>query len=80
MKLNNDQRNKQGFNLFIYLFLPYMLRAFCSPPSEAGVQLRQWFKSPSIHRFVASSDLGFDAKCLHWLKIHMFGQILVVNC
>jgi hypothetical protein len=28
MKLYNDQRNAQGFNLFIYLLLPYMFRAF----------------------------------------------------
>jgi hypothetical protein len=46
MKLYNDQRNAQVFNLFIYLLLPYMFRAFFSPSSEAGVQLRQWFKSP----------------------------------
>jgi hypothetical protein len=32
--------------LFIYLLLPYIFRAFFSPSSEAGVQLRQWFKSP----------------------------------
>jgi hypothetical protein len=25
----NDQRNAQVFNLFIYLLLPYMFRAFC---------------------------------------------------
>jgi hypothetical protein len=28
MKLYNDQRNAQVFNLFIYLLLPYMFRAF----------------------------------------------------
>jgi hypothetical protein len=28
MKLYNDQRHAQVFNLFIYLFLPYMFRAF----------------------------------------------------
>jgi hypothetical protein len=28
MKLHNDQRNAQVFNLFIYLLLPYMFRAF----------------------------------------------------
>jgi hypothetical protein len=28
MKLYNDQRNAQVLNLFIYLLLPYMLRAF----------------------------------------------------
>jgi hypothetical protein len=28
MKLYNDQRNAQVFNLFIYLPLPYMFRAF----------------------------------------------------
>jgi hypothetical protein len=28
MKLYNDQRNAQVFNLFIYLHLPYMFRAF----------------------------------------------------
>jgi hypothetical protein len=28
LKLYNDQRNAQVFNLFIYLLLPYMFRAF----------------------------------------------------
>jgi hypothetical protein len=28
MKLYNDQRDAQVFNLFIYLLLPYMFRAF----------------------------------------------------
>jgi hypothetical protein len=28
MELYNDQRNAQVFNLFIYLLLPYMFRAF----------------------------------------------------
>jgi hypothetical protein len=28
MKLYNEQRNAQVFNLFIYLILPYMFRAF----------------------------------------------------
>jgi hypothetical protein len=28
MKLYNDQRNAQVFNLFVYLLLPYMFRAF----------------------------------------------------
>jgi hypothetical protein len=28
MKLYTDQRNAQVFNLFIYLLLPYMFRAF----------------------------------------------------
>jgi hypothetical protein len=28
MKLYNEQRNTQVFNLFVYLFLPYMFRAF----------------------------------------------------
>jgi hypothetical protein len=28
MKLYNNQRNAQAFNLFIYLLLPYMFRAF----------------------------------------------------
>jgi hypothetical protein len=28
MKLYNGQRNAQVFNLFIYLLLPYMFRAF----------------------------------------------------
>jgi hypothetical protein len=31
MKLCNDQRNAQCFNLFIYLLLPYMFRAFYYP-------------------------------------------------
>jgi hypothetical protein len=29
LKLYNDQPNAQVFNLFIYLLLPYMFRAFC---------------------------------------------------
>jgi hypothetical protein len=28
MKLYNDQRNANVFNLFIYLLVPYMFRAF----------------------------------------------------
>jgi hypothetical protein len=28
MELYNDQRNAQIFNLFVYLLLPYMFRAF----------------------------------------------------
>jgi hypothetical protein len=28
LKLYNDKRNAQVFNLFIYLLLPYMFRAF----------------------------------------------------
>jgi hypothetical protein len=31
MKLYNDQHNVQVFNLFIYLLLPYMFRAFFKP-------------------------------------------------
>jgi hypothetical protein len=46
MKLYNDQRNAQGFNLFINLLLPYMFQASFSPSSEAGVQIWQWFKPP----------------------------------
>jgi hypothetical protein len=46
LKLYNDQCNAQVFNLFIYLLLPYMLRLSFSPSSDAGVQFRQWFKSP----------------------------------
>jgi hypothetical protein len=48
MKLYNDKLNAQvfKFNLFIYLLLPYMFWAFFSPFSEAGIQLRRWFKSP----------------------------------
>jgi hypothetical protein len=44
MKLYNDQHKAQVFYLFIYLLLSYMFRTFSSS-SEAGVQLRQWFKS-----------------------------------
>jgi hypothetical protein len=40
MILSNNQRNAQVFNLFICFLLPYMFRAFFSPSSEAGVQLR----------------------------------------
>jgi hypothetical protein len=28
MKMYNDERNAQVFNLFIYLLLPYMFQAF----------------------------------------------------
>jgi hypothetical protein len=28
VRLDNDQRNAQVYNLFIYLLLPYMFRAF----------------------------------------------------
>jgi hypothetical protein len=48
MKLYNDQRNAQVFNLF-YLSIYSCLTCFglsFSPSSEAGVQIRQWFKSP----------------------------------
>jgi hypothetical protein len=31
MKLYNHQRNAQGFNLFIYLLLPYMFRSYIRP-------------------------------------------------
>jgi hypothetical protein len=31
LKLYNDQRNAQFFNLFIYLLLPYMFRVFYYP-------------------------------------------------
>jgi hypothetical protein len=31
MKMYNDQRNAQVFNLFIYLLQPYMFRAFFEP-------------------------------------------------
>jgi hypothetical protein len=45
MKLYNDQRDAQVFNLFIYLLLPYVSGLTFSPSSEAGVQIRQWVKS-----------------------------------
>jgi hypothetical protein len=45
MKLYNDQRNAQVFNLSIYFCLTCFGLSF-SPSSEAGVQFRQWFKSP----------------------------------
>jgi hypothetical protein len=46
MKMYNDQRNAQVFNLFINLFLPYMFWAFfqaifrgsCTPASEDGLK------------------------------------------
>jgi hypothetical protein len=44
MKLYNDQRNAQVFNLSIY-FCRTFFGLSVSPSSEAGVQLRQWFKS-----------------------------------
>jgi hypothetical protein len=46
IKCYNDQRNAQVFNLFINLLLPDMFGLAFSPSSEAGVQLRQCFKSP----------------------------------
>jgi hypothetical protein len=60
MKLYNDQRNAQVFNLFIYLHLPYMFRAFFQPifrgtcTSSAVVEV-SWalFQSPGadiVHR------------------------------
>jgi hypothetical protein len=39
MKIYNDQRNAHVFNLFIYLVLPYMFRAFFSP-TVYGVSAR----------------------------------------
>jgi hypothetical protein len=45
MKLYNDQRNVQVLiNLSTYFSLTCFV-LFFSPSSEAGVQLRQWFKS-----------------------------------
>src|SRR5215468_9663637 len=41
MKLYNDQRNAQVFNLCIYLLLPYMFREFFSQSSGAEVQRRR---------------------------------------
>jgi hypothetical protein len=46
MKLYNDQRNAQ---FLIYLSIYFCLTCIglsFSPFSEAGVQFRQWFKSP----------------------------------
>jgi hypothetical protein len=48
IKLYNDQINAQVFNLFyasIYICLTFFGLSF-NPSSEAGVQLRQLFKSP----------------------------------
>jgi hypothetical protein len=48
MKLCNYQRNGHVFNLF-YLSIYFCLTCFglnFSQSSKAGVQLRQWFKSP----------------------------------
>jgi hypothetical protein len=47
MKLYNDQLNAQFLNVF-YLSIYFCLTCFglsFSPYSEAGVQLRHWFKS-----------------------------------
>jgi hypothetical protein len=44
MKLYNDQRNAQVFNLSIYFCRTCFGFSF-SPSSEVGVQIRQWFKS-----------------------------------
>jgi hypothetical protein len=46
MKLYNDKRNAQVFNLFIYFFCLACFGLSFSPSSEASVQLRQWFTSP----------------------------------
>jgi hypothetical protein len=43
--LYNELRNAQVSNLFINLLLRYMFALSFSPSSEAGVQIRQWFKS-----------------------------------
>jgi hypothetical protein len=48
VKSKKNQLNAQVFNLF-YLSIYFCLTCFglsFSPSSEAGVQLRQWFKSP----------------------------------
>jgi hypothetical protein len=45
MKFYNDQRNAQVFNLFFIYFCLTCLGLSFSPSSEAGVQLRQWFKT-----------------------------------
>jgi hypothetical protein len=45
MKLYNDQRNAQVFNLSIHFCLTSFGLSL-SPSSEAGLQIRQWFKSP----------------------------------
>jgi hypothetical protein len=48
LKLYNDQRNAQVFNLYIYIYIYFCLTCFglyFSPSSEVGVQIRQWLKS-----------------------------------
>jgi hypothetical protein len=41
-----EEPNAQVFNLFFYLFRLTCFGLSFSPSSEAGVQFRQWFKSP----------------------------------
>jgi hypothetical protein len=66
MKLYNDQRNAQVFNLSIYVCFTGLGLSF-SPSSEAGVQIRQWFKGadtipsrleplPNLYSTPASED------------------------
>jgi hypothetical protein len=45
MKLYDDQRNAQVFNLLSIYFCLTCFGLSFSPSPEAGVQLRQWFKS-----------------------------------
>jgi hypothetical protein len=69
MKLYNDQRNEQ---ILIYLSIYFCLTCFglsFSPSSEAGVQLRQWFKSPGY---------GVSARALRW-SLHNFRWFFLLN-
>jgi hypothetical protein len=55
MKFNNDQRNAQVFNLSIYFCLTHFGLSINSS-SEAGIKLRQQFKSPGYG--VSALDTG----------------------
>jgi hypothetical protein len=58
MKLCNDQRNAQVFNLFIYLLLPYMFTQFHSKHNET-FYIRQLTAGFSFQR------TGFDPRAIH---------------
>jgi hypothetical protein len=46
VKLYNDHRNAQVFNLSINLILPYMFRAFFQPIFRGRCTTSAWIKSP----------------------------------
>jgi hypothetical protein len=68
MKLCNDESNAQLFNnLSIYFSLSCFELSF-STSSEAGVQLRQWFKSPGygVRARALTQYPGYLNHCLNY--------------